>query len=67
MERKDIPIRRTALADQGRETDLRNTTAEERLGMMEQLMLDAWAFKEGDKHVEPRLQRHVVRVIRGQR
>jgi hypothetical protein len=33
--------------------------------MMWQLALDAWAMK-GEK-VEPRLPRHVVRVIRGRR
>ncbi|MCI0492885.1 MAG: hypothetical protein L0Z07_08105 [Planctomycetes bacterium] len=55
-------VRKSALAEQGKEDDLRNTTAEERLKMMWQLALDAWAMK-GEK-VEPRLPRHVVRVIR---
>ena len=55
-------VRKSTLADQGREEDLRNTTAEDRLKMMWQLALDAWAMK-GEK-VEPRLPRHVVRVIR---
>jgi hypothetical protein len=55
-------VRKRALADQGKEDDLRNTTPEERLKMMWQLALDAWAMK-GEK-VEPRLPRHVVRVIR---
>lgn len=37
----------------------------ERLGMMWQLALDAWAFKEGGgQHAESRLQRHVVRLRR---
>lgn len=37
----------------------------ERLGMMWQLALDAWAFKEGGgQHDEARLQRHVVRLRR---
>jgi hypothetical protein len=56
-------VRKSTLAEQGREDDLRHTTAEERLKMMWQLALDAWAMK-GEK-VEPRLPRHVVRVIRG--
>jgi hypothetical protein len=58
-------VRKSTLAEQGNENDLRDTTAEERLKMMWQLALDAWAMK-GEK-VEPRLPRHVVRVIRGGR
>jgi len=58
-------VRKSTLAEQGHEDDLRNTTAEERLKMMWQLALDAWAMK-GEK-VEPRLPRHVVRIIRGGR
>lgn len=41
-------------------------TADERVGMMWQLALDAWAMK-GEPVVEPRLQRDVVRIIRGGR
>lgn len=37
---------------------------EQRLEMMWQLAVDAWAFR-GEPVVEPRLPRHVVRVIRG--
>jgi hypothetical protein len=58
-------VRKSTLAEQGKEDDLRNTTAEERLGMMWQLAIDAWAMK-GTK-VESRLSRHVVRTIRGGR
>jgi hypothetical protein len=58
-------VRKSTLAEQGNENDLRDTTVEERLKMMWQLALDAWAMK-GEK-VEPRLPRHVVRVIRGGR
>ena len=58
-------VRKSALAEQGKEDDLRDTTAEQRLKMMWQLALDAWAMK-GEK-VEPRLPRHVVRIIRGGR
>jgi hypothetical protein len=58
-------IRKSTLADQGKEDDLRDTTAEDRLKMMWQLALDAWAMK-GEK-IESRLPRHVVRVIRGGR
>jgi len=55
-------VRKSALSEQGKENDLRNTTVEQRLKMMWQLALDAWAMK-GEK-VEPRLPRHVVRVVR---
>jgi hypothetical protein len=55
-------LRKTTLSEQGKEDDLRDTTAEERLKMMWQLAVDAWAMK-GEK-VEPRLPRHIVRVIR---
>jgi hypothetical protein len=56
-------VRVTKLSEQGTEPDLRDTTPAERIGMMWQLALDAWAFK-GEPVLEPRLPRHVVRVIR---
>lgn len=64
--RDDTPIRITHLKEQGRERDLENTTAAERIAMMWQLTLDAWAFT-GTADAESRLPRHVVRVIRGRR
>ena len=39
-------------------------TPENGLGMMWQLTLDAWAFMK-ETHAESRLQRHVVRLVRG--
>ncbi len=59
-------IRLTKLSDQGRESDLRDTTAAERIGMMWQLTLDAWAFVEGFDP-EARMRRDLVRVVRRQR
>jgi hypothetical protein len=56
-------IRVTKLSDQGRERDLRDTTPAERIGMIWQLTLDAWAFVEGFDAEAP-MQRDVVRVIR---
>jgi hypothetical protein len=41
-----------------------HTTPSERLEMMWQLALDAWAFKGGPP-AEQRLPRHVVNVVRG--
>jgi len=58
-------VRKSTLAEQGKEDDLRDTTAEDRLKMMWQLALDSWAMK--GENVEPRLPRHVVRIIRGGR
>ena len=63
-------VRKTRLCDQGCENDLVSTTPEERIAMMWQLALDAWAML-GDTNQgaggESRLQRHVVRVVRGKR
>lgn len=59
-------IRVKSLHEQGKDVDLENTTPVERLSMMWQLTLDAWAFK-GETLAEPRLQRHVVRLYRGER
>ena len=56
-------IRVTRLKEQGQESDLQSTTAAERLAMMWQLALDAWAFK-GNSVAESRLSRHIVRVLR---
>jgi hypothetical protein len=62
-DRSHYKTRKTTLSDQGKERDLEGTTPEERLEMMWQLALDAWAFK-GEPVAEPGLHRHVVRVIR---
>jgi hypothetical protein len=66
MAQDDRTIRVTKLSAQGAERDLENTTPEERMGMMWQLALDAWEMM-GEPVVDPRLPRHVVRVIRGKR
>ena len=56
-------VRKSTLAKQGREDDLRNTTAEERWNMMWQLAVDAWAMK-GEDVAEQEFQRHVERLER---
>jgi hypothetical protein len=58
-------FRKQKLSEQGTETDLEASTPAERIGMMWQLAIDAWAFK-GEGVAESRLPRHVVRVLRGQ-
>src|SRR5687767_7041618 len=57
-------LKKTKLSDQGQEEDLQGTTPEQRIEMMWQLALDAWAFM-GEPVIEPRLPRHVARVVRG--
>ena len=56
-------IRVVKLHDQDIDCDLADTTPADRIGMMWQLALDAWAFM-GEPIAEPGLQRHIVRVLR---
>ena len=56
-------VRITKLEKQDEIDDLRSTTPAQRLEMMWQLTLDAWAFK-GEPIAELRLPRHIVRVLR---
>jgi hypothetical protein len=56
-------IRVVKLQEQDKFDDLRSTTPAQRLEMMWQLTLDAWAFK-GEPLAELRLPRHIVRVLR---
>jgi hypothetical protein len=64
--RKDYPVRKTTLASQGPDRAVRDMTPGERMAMVWTLSVQAWQFKEpaGD---EPRLRRHVVRIVRGGR
>ena len=63
MKNKNIRVTRTQLEDQGKEADLLGTTHEERMGMVWQLTINAWAFK-GETIDQQRLQRHIERVHR---
>jgi hypothetical protein len=56
---KNILVRKSSLRDQVAGTDLRDKSPQETLGMMWQLALDAWSFKD-KLDAEPRLQRYVV-------
>ena len=51
------------LEEQDKSDDLRSTTPAQRLEMMWQLTMDAWAFK-GEPIAELRLPRHIIRVLR---
>jgi hypothetical protein len=66
MKDKRRAVRVTRLHERDGGTDFENTTPAERLSMMWQLAIDVWAFK-GEPVAEPRLPRHVVRVVRGRR
>ena len=57
-------MRIVKLSDQGNEPDLEQTTPTQRLAMMWQLALDAWAFT-GESRAESRLPRHAVFIQRG--
>lgn len=61
IEKKKIRV--VKLHEQDRFDELRSTTPAQRLEMMWQLTLDAWAFK-GEQLAELRLPRHIVRVLR---
>ena len=66
MQNVENPIRAmriTHLKEQGQEADLEGSSAADRISMMWQLALDAWAFL-GEPVAEPRLPRHIVRVHR---
>jgi len=59
-------VKRTTLDQQGRDAGVPDATPVERMMMVWPLKLSAWAFKEPNV-VQPRLQRHVVRIIRSTR
>jgi len=63
-ERTKIRVRPLGEAEQG--SDLAHLTPGERMELMWQLAVDAWTFKGEPEHAESRLQRHVVRVRRGE-
>lgn len=63
MTERDKTVRVRRPGERAEDADLRATTPAERLGMMWQLALDAWAFK-GEPLAEPELPRHVVRIVR---
>ena len=62
VDRSKYTIRKTTLLRKGAEVWSDALDPAERMGMVWQLTLQAWAFK-GLEH-EPRLRRDVVRVVR---
>jgi hypothetical protein len=61
---REIVIKKAKLHDSQLTDDLQGKSPDELIGMMWQLALNAWSFKE-TVDVEPRLQRHVVVLKRG--
>lgn len=62
--KRNIIVRKFSLRSEENDRSLRNLSAHDLIGMMWQLALDAWSFKE-NLHAEPRLQRHLVVLKRG--
>jgi hypothetical protein len=62
-DRSKYPTRVRGLHDPEDTSYVMSLTPAERMRMVWQLTLQAWAFKEG-LTVEPRLRRDVVRVVR---
>jgi hypothetical protein len=56
---RELVIRKVSLREADKTDDLRDKSPAELLGMMWQLTLDGWSFKE-QIDAESRLQRHVV-------
>jgi hypothetical protein len=52
-------VRKTTISESNDDRDLKGLSPHQLIGMMWQLTLNAWSFKE-KIDVEPRLQRHVV-------
>src|SRR5215831_12551153 len=63
MQTETKTLRILELEHRDNNDDLKSTTPAQRLAMMWQLTLDAWAFK-GEPVAELRLPRHLVRVLR---
>lgn len=56
---RQIIVRKMSLHNSEVSMDLKGRSPQELIGMIWQLALDAWSFKERI-NVEPRLQRHVI-------
>lgn len=58
---RDIQVTKSTLNESDARDDLKDKTPGELFEMVDELTLDAWAFKE-NLDVEPRLRRHIVVV-----
>ena len=59
-------VKKTTLQTQGNDDVIIDATPAERMGMVWQLTLDAWAFLDPES-AKSGFQRHIVRVQRGGR
>lgn len=62
---RETVIRKIKLHETQPKNDLLGKSPDELIGMMWKLALSAWSFKE-NINAEPRLQRHVVVLKRGE-
>jgi len=65
-DRSAYRVRKTTLADEGHDPYVKTLSPSDRVAMVWQLTLQAWAFKEPGFR-EPRLRRDVVHTRRGGR
>ena len=63
MTKRAVKIRKMLIKTEDNHDHLSYTSPADRFGMVWQLTLNAWSFKEG-RFAEPRLQRHLVRIHR---
>ena len=56
---REVTVRKSTLAEQGSERDHSDLSPEQRMALIEQLTIDAWAMR-GENIAKQRLQRHVV-------
>jgi hypothetical protein len=56
---RDIKVRKASLHNSDDEGDLKDKSPQQLLGLMWELTLSSWSFKE-KLDAEPRLQRHVI-------
>jgi hypothetical protein len=56
---REVTIRKVPLHEACESEDLKDKTPEELIGMMWQLALDAWSFKD-NLDAEPTFQKHIV-------
>ena len=61
---RSILIRKATLNNSDSNSDLKDKSPQQLMGMMWQLALNAWSFKE-NLNAEPRLQRDVIVLKRG--
>lgn len=62
--KREVTVRKQRLKEQGKDEELKETTASEKMAMVWEITKDVWAFV-GEKSAESRLSRHIVTIQRG--